>query len=526
MSLVIANTTIFTGDPARPWAEALCIENNRIARVGSNAEVLAEAPKSAEVLNLPGRLVAPGLVDAHAHFLIYGLTLTRVQLQGLTTLDACLERIRAKAAGLKPGEWIVGQGWSDHLWNGAPEPDRRDLDRAAPANPALMVKMDGHTVWVNSLALDLAGITADTPDPAGGRIERDPTDRAPTGLLREARLLIEKYMPRPTLEDWQAAALAAQAEALSLGITGVHSCEGLAQFQALAALERDGRLKPRVHHLLPFHELERARNQGLKSGLGSDRLWLSHAKLFADGSLGSGTALLHEPYADNPDQFGIAAKSQAELAENVIAAHRLGWDVAIHAIGDRAVTHCLLAIQASRARGSGDTRDRIEHVQLLKPDDLALFRDLGVSASVQPSFVPTDWKIAQRKWGLDRCGRAYPWKTLLTAGVPLLFGSDAPCDRFSPLDGLKAAVTRQTDEGQPEGGWFPEERLSLEQALVAYTRPAAWSSRRADRLGAVAIGMLADLTVFDRNLFRLPPEEWLSASVEMTLVDGEIVYRK
>jgi hypothetical protein len=337
---------------------------------------------------------------------------------------------------------------------------------------------------------------------------------------------MEKFIPSPDLKARQKAALAAQREAFRFGVTGVHSCETLREWEALSALDEDGKLKIRVHHTMPYEDLEEARSLAIKPWRGSRRLWFGQVKLYADGSLGSGTALLHAPYTDNPADRGLAVLSFPSLRKRVMEAYKNGYSVAIHAIGDKAVTNSLKAIESARKDFPGPRRDRLEHVQLFRPSDLTLFRRLGVVASVQPVHLATDWATAEKKWGLGRCRTGYAWRSLLRGKIPLQFGSDVPVEPLNPLLGLQAAVTRQDLRGNPPGGWFPEEKLFLEESIKAFTALPAWCSRKERCLGAVTPGRWADLTVFDQDLSRLPPEQWASVEVAMTIVNGEIVYQK
>jgi predicted amidohydrolase YtcJ len=529
MDIAILSSKIFTGDPKTPWAEALRIKDGQIAAVGRNQEIKRLCSGKTTILDLPSRLVVPGLVDGHVHFCSFGQTLNLVNLKNLSSLDQCRQKIRTEVSSYSPGEWIVGRGWDDQRWEEKRQPTRRDLDDLAPDNPLMLFRADGHTAWVNSLALEKAGITKASPDPPGGKIERDPATGEPTGILREAVGLLRKFMPRNSREDWKTAALAAQKEALKSGLTGVHSCEMLPQFEALDELDREEKLKIRIYQLLRPQESGLLTERGIRPGFGSGRLWVGHMKLFADGSLGSGTALLHEPYEDDPANQGLAVLPVETLRDQIRATYSWGGDVAIHAIGDKALSNCLAAIgEARRLEGiePGEKRDRIEHVQLHRSQDLVLLRTLGLTASVQPVFTATDWQQAEVKWGHPRCRQAYAWKTFLKAGISLQFGSDAPFDHINPLLGLQAAVTRQTPEGEPPGGWFPEERLSLEEGIEGFTRVPAWTAHREESLGSITPGKRADITVFEKNLFEVPPENWPSIEVEMTIIDGEIVYRK
>jgi predicted amidohydrolase YtcJ len=526
MDLAIFSAKIFTGDKRQPWAEALGIKDGLVAAVGRNASVKKLCRRKTEIYHLGGKLATPGFVDAHTHFVNFGFTLQRIDLMNLPSLAACRDRIRRGAGRPRPGEWIIGRGWNEHFWEERREPTRHDLDDLIPDNPAMMIRACGHSVWVNTAALKAAGITRQTPDPPGSRIEREPVNGEPNGLLREMRRFMEKFIPPPDLRARKKAALAAQKEAFRYGVTGVHSCETLREWEALSALEEEEKLKIRVHHTMPYEGLEEGRALSLKPWQGSPRLWFGPVKLYADGSLGSSTALLHAPYEDNPGDRGLAVLTLPELRRRVKEAYANGYSVAIHAIGDRAVTNSLKAIESAGEAFPGRRRDRIEHVQLFRPADLALFRRLGVTASVQPVHLATDWATAEEKWGLRRCRNGYAWKTILRAGIPLQFGSDAPVEPINPLLGMQAAATRRDLRGNPPGGWFPEEKLSLEEIIKAFTALPAWCSRRERFLGALTPGRWADLTVFDRDLSRLAPEQWAAAKAAMTIVGGKIVYRR
>jgi predicted amidohydrolase YtcJ len=525
MDFAIFSSRIFTGNPGQPWAEALKISGGQITHVGSNTEVKAACGDNTETLNLPGMLVTPGLVDAHCHFVSLGRAFKMVNLREASSLAEVRQRIQNAAVSRQPGDWIIGRGWNHHQWRDGREPTRQDLDDITPDNPAMMVRACGHSIWVNSAALNQAAVTRDTPDPDGGQIDKDPVSGEPTGLLREARDIIEDHIPPASLEERKQMALAAQEDALRHGVTAVHTCETLTEWETLAALEAEGKLKLRVYHLLPPDDLEPAAVRGITAGSGSHRLWFNHVKLFADGSLGSGTALMHAPYTDDPAKCGIACLARDALEEKIRLAYSRGCDVAIHAIGDLALTNALESIAAARKDYPGEHRDRVEHVQLYRPRDLPLFHALDVVASVQPVFLGTDWAPADKRWGPERCRYAYAWKSLLQANLRVQFGSDAPVESINPIYGIHAAVTRQDASGQPAGGWYPEQKLSLERALEGYCSVAAWNTRRENQLGSIAPGKWADLTVFEQDLFNLSPQQWLSVQTAMTVVHGEVVYR-
>jgi predicted amidohydrolase YtcJ len=524
METVILNSRIYTGEPARPWAEAILVRDGKVAAVGSSAEVRGRCGAGAETLELPGRLVTPGIVDAHLHFVSFGLYLERVDLRDLTSIAACRERVRAAVAKKAPGEWIIGRGWNEHIWSDRREPTAADLADLAPEHPVMLVRCCGHSVWLNAMAMRLAGITREAVDAPGARIERDASGN-PIGLCREYRKLIEKVIPPPTLAERKAAGLSAQAEAFRFGVTGVHSCETLAEWDGLAALEAEGALRLRVHHTLPPEQVEEAAARGIRLTRGSERLWFGQVKLFADGTLGSSTALMHAPYSDDPSTTGLECLSAAQMQERVELAYRHGGDVAVHAIGDLATTNVLDAIEGARRKFPGPRRDRVEHVQVMYPPDFARFREMEVVASCQPVHLHTDMRVAEQKWG-ERCRYGYAWKSMLKEGIRLQFGSDAPVEHINPLLSFHAAMARQNPAGEPAGGWYPAERLSLEETLHAFTAVPAWTSRTEGRLGVLRPGMLADLTVFAEDLGRVAPETLAAVPVEMTMVGGEVVYRR
>jgi predicted amidohydrolase YtcJ len=525
MDIAILNSRIYTGDPARSWAEALIVKDGKIEAVGSSADIQAVCGRGTRVFELPGRLVTPGIVDAHLHFVSFGLYLQRVDLRDLTSISACRERLKAAVAKKRPGEWIIGRGWNEHIWTDRREPCAKDIDDISPDHPVMLVRCCGHTVWINATAMRLAGITRDAVDAPGARIERDAAGQ-PIGLCREYRKIIEKVIPPPTLEERKGAALRAQAEALRYGVTGVHTCETLAEWEALAALEAEGKLRIRIHHTLPPEEIEKAKARGIEPTKGSDRLWFGQVKLFADGTLGSGTALLHAPYADDPSTTGLECLTVAQMRERIELAYRHGGDVAVHAIGDLATTNVLDAIQQARGKFPGPKRDRVEHVQLMHPADFARFRSMDVVASCQPVHLHTDMLVAEKKWGMDRCQYGYAWKSMLKAGIKVQFGSDAPVEHINPLLSFHAAIARQTPAGEPKAGWFPAERLTLAETLHAFTVVPAWTSRREAQLGTFSPGKIADVTVFAEDLTKLSSERLSSAQVEMTMVGGDLVYRR
>lgn len=523
MDLAIVSARIFTADPEWAWASALAVKDGRIAAVGSDDYIKSLITDDTRVLELPGRLVTPGLTDAHTHFLSFGRSLKMVDLRNMDSWETGRQRVAEAVAKAKPGQWLQGRGWNHFQWADATEPTRAELDDISPDNPVLLIRVCGHIAVANSKALEAAGITADTPDPDGGRIERDENGE-PTGLLRNAYDAVRDVIPPPDTQELKEAALAAQQVALAAGLTGVHSIETLAEWDVWSELEAAGSLKMRIHHLLPPEQLDEAVARGVKPGAGSDHLWFGMIKLFADGSLGGGTALMHQPYLDQPDNTGLTYTPVEEMAGHIAHAYEQGCDVAIHAIGDKASTNALDAYARAREEHPGEHRDRVEHVQLCRSEDMERYYRMGVIASVQPVFIFTDWATAEKKWGLDRCTCSYAWKSLLDQGVRLQFGSDSPVEPIAPIMGLTGAVGR-TCGSDPANGWFPEQKLGLEDALTAFTAMPAFTSRKDDSLGSLTPGKLADITVFNRDLEAVTVEDWPEVEIEMTIIDGEVVHR-
>ncbi len=523
--LLVFNGPIHTMDRGQPVVEALLIRAGRIVARGALEALRSRAPH-ARTLDLAGRAAFPGFEDAHLHLCMHGASLTQADLAGALTLQEALDRARQAAARLPEAEWLLGGGWDHNLWPQAAPPTRHDLDRALPTRPVALDSKDRHSLWVNSLALRLAGIGAGTPDPLGGRIWRDASGE-PTGIFSEsARQLVTAAIPEPGEAARREAARAALADCARLGITAVHSCEGPDAFYALARLEQAGELTARVWHMLPLRALEAAAGCGLVTGYGSERLRIGHVKMFADGALGSATAEMLAPYESRPDDRGVAATDTPTLLEAVRFAARHGLASAIHAIGDGANRRVLdIYAQVAQELSGAPLRQRIEHVQLLSPEDLPRLAALGVIASMQPLHATQDRVMAERQWGA-RCRTAYAWRSLLASGARLAFGTDAPVETLSPLLSLYAAVTRRSADGVPTDGWYPGQRLTLGEALHAYTLGAAYAAYGEGSRGSLAPGKLADLVVLSHDILAQPPEALLEAHVEMTMVGGEIVYQR
>ncbi len=524
MTLFLYNGSIHTMDPARPAASAVACRDGRILAVGCEAEARAAAGPGVQAIDLRGRTVIPGLTDAHLHFLWYAVGLSRPNLDGAWSLPEALERLRVALEAALPGEWILGSGWNHEDWVQPTFPSRQDLDGLTPDRPVVLRRKDGHSVWANSLALERAGISAGTADPPGGAIDRD-EHGDPTGILRENAMdLVLAHVPQPGPDTLRRALNVGMARAHAAGLTGIHDMEGpeaLALFQESHAR---GQLTLRVTMQIPADNLDHALALGLRTGLGDDMVRIGHLKLFADGSLGSQTAWMLAPFAGQPGNTGVATASPEILEQTVGQAARGSIACAIHAIGDRANRQVLDILERVGAGPSGGLRQRMEHVQLLHPDDLPRLARLGVVASMQPIHATSDRYMADRLWG-DRCRYAYAWRSLLDSGAVLAFGSDCPVEGLGPLQGIYAAVTRKRAAEPGSEPWYPEQRVSGEEAVRAFTWGAAYACGQEKKVGSITPGKLADMVVLSQDIFASPPESILDAQVHYTIVDGEVVYQ-
>lgn len=529
--LIITNGRLYTVDPTHPWAEAVACHGGRILAVGTNEEITALAGTRTERIDAGGRLVLPGLTDAHVHFLAFAEKQQEVNLFGLRRFTDVAERLRAAVAQAQPGQWILGWGWHDDGWEVAPTAAL--LDEIAPHNPVKLSRMDMHTWWVNSLVLQQAGITAETPDPPESRIERDAEGR-PTGLLAEwnAQALVEPHIPQPdatTKTKWLREAIA---QCHRLGLTGIHDQrierEGAESFRLLQALRGQDALQLRMHVNVAADFLPEVTQLGLQPGFGDDRLWIGHAKLFADGTMGSRTAWMLEPFEGEPDNTGVVVTPTDELWELIRAAGKAGFSLSVHAIGDRAVREALDVMSEygpTAATQPLSLPHRIEHVQVIHPADLGRLAAHNIVASVQPVHLLSDWPTADRVWG-QRARYAYAFRSLLNQGVPLAFGSDAPVAPLNPMLGVYAAVTRQDEQGQPAAGWYPEERLTTAETIHGYTMGPAYLAGKEKQQGSITPGKWADLVILEDNLFEIPSPEIKNTEVNTTIFNGEVVYHR
>jgi predicted amidohydrolase YtcJ len=540
--LLLLNGSFHTLDSQRPRAAAVAVDrtSGRVVAVGDDAEIRPLTGPLTDTLDLRGRTVLPGFIDSHTHLLALARDRTEVDLGGTRSEADAVERVRRRAEQTPPGHWIHGRHWDKSLWSGNAFPTRASLDAAVPGHSVALRSYDGHSLWVNSSALRGAGIGRETPDPVGGTIVRDGTGE-PTGMLFEfgATSLVESTFEAPSEEADLAMLRSVLADLRARGITGVHNIEPTGSFRLMQRLRDQGELRPRVLFYLPRQSLPDASHLGLQAGFGDDALRFGGIKVFADGALTSQTAAMLEPFEGQPNNRGLLTTSDAEVEALATAAASGGMGVAIHAIGDRAVHAALDGIErtlqrrqdaAEQTRRPADAptrgtpvRFRLEHVQLATPEDIRRMARLGVVASVQPFHAVADRDKAERYWGA-RSRRAYAYRALRDAGIPLALGSDVPVDTFDPLRILHAAVTRRDDHAPDRPSWQPEQALTLTEALYAYTLGAAYAGGQEAHQGSIAPGKLADFVVLEEDLLALPVERIAQTPVVATIVGGELVY--
>ncbi len=523
-STLFYNGWIRTLDPALPQARALAVSDGRVLMAGKLEECRSALGAGAAEVDLGGASVLPGLTDSHIHFSSYASGLRHIALDDTRSLDEALAIVRERAESLRPGEWVLGGNWDYNRWRERRPPDKRSLDSVAPQNPVSLHSRDGHSLWVNSRALELAGITEGTADPDGGQIHRLPNSLEPSGWLLERACDLVRAVEQDTDESLTEAIKAALPLALAAGITSIHDFDQMEAIEAYRALHAAGELHLRVYKTIPVHDLSWALNEGVRTGQGDEWFHMGPVKIFTDGALGSHSAAMLEPYAAEPDNRGIEVTPPDELRELVVRAAGGGIACALHAIGDRANRNALDAFEHARRQGVGDgLRHRIEHVQHLHPDDLPRLAQLDVIASMQPIHQTSDMYVADALLG-DRVRWSYAWRSLLESGARLAFGSDCPVEPLNPFLGLHAAVTRQRD-GEPVGGWQPQERLSAEQAYRAYTEGAAWASEEEDEKGRLSAGMLADFVLLSDDPLECEPAKLGAIEVLATYVGGRELYR-
>jgi predicted amidohydrolase YtcJ len=525
-NLMLLNGNIYTMNPNLPRAQAVAVKDSKIVAVGRNSEVENLGRKDFEVINLEGKTVIPGLTDCHTHFLSFAHGLKRVNLHGISSFDEVLSTIKSFSERLGPDEWMVGGGWDKNILGDESVFTRHILDKIRPQSPVALQSKDHHVLWVNSKALEAVGINQSTGDPQGGKIERDPNTKEPTGILKEkACNLVWDKIPLPSVMVSKEVLKQAMKIANSYGITGIQNHDDPGAFDLFQQLQSDGELTLRASFWIPIQNLDSNINLGLTSGSGNDFVKFGGVKMYADGSLGSQTALMLEPYEGSDSDIGIEATSQEELKENTIKASRAGMGVAIHAIGDRAVRQSLNAIEQSMQQTGVErcSRHRIEHVQILHPQDAERFAKLGIIASVQPVHTPADIDIAEKYWG-RRARFAYAFNTLLKSGAMVVFGSDAPIETLDPWRGIHAAVCRKR-VGSKES-WYPEEKVTVAEAVSGFTCWASYASYEENLKGSIEAGKLGDMVVISQDIFRIDHDAIPYIKVELTIQGGRIVFQR
>lgn len=523
---ILYNGNITTMNAHQPRVSALAIFNGRIVAAGSDADVLALVGAGTTRENLNGKTVIPGLVDAHVHWEWTARAMHQVEIFEVASRQLAAQRVRAFAERLPAGSWITGHGWSQEFWEDRSFPSTADLDAAAPHHPVYLRAKSGHAGWVNSLAMQLCGIDDHTPDPEGGHITRDAHGKA-TGLLLETAMdLVSKRIPNPTPQQLADQMQVAQERFLACGLVGFHDFDNPSSMIASQILRERGQLSLRILKQINKDWLPHALEVGIRSGFGDDWIRFGALKLFADGALGPRTALMIEPYEGEPENFGIRVVEKEEMVQLVSQASANGLQSTVHAIGDRAVHDVLdvyeIVRQEEAARGvpRSARRHRIEHVQLIHPDDKHRLAALDIIASVQPTHATSDYEMADRYWGA-RCQWAYNTRLQIDQGVKYAIGTDSPVEQFEPFKTIYAAVTRRRMDGSPgPNGWYPELRLTVDEALRGYTVGAAYAAGIEDRAGKLAAGYLADLVVLDRDPYTTPPDDLCNIKVLGTMVDG------
>jgi predicted amidohydrolase YtcJ len=531
--LIVLARRIWTGDPARPWAEAVAVREGRLVAVGRRDEALGHRGPQTRVIEQADGFGLPGLIDAHGHVSSLGSKVDELDLRGVRSVEEVARRV-AERIEREPGDgWIRGRNWDQSLWPGGRFPTARDLDGATGSRPVLLERVDGHAAWANSEAMRRAGINAESKAPRDGQIVRDERGE-PTGVFVDGAIsLLYRVVPAPAPVQIERRILAAQTECLRHGLTMVHDA-GVDRIEAeiYRRLDAEGKLKLRIYAMMSppaGKEVEAVSTPPVQAGP-NGRFEMRAIKLFIDGAMGSRGGLLFEPYSDDRGNSGLLLIEPEKLCDVTRTALSSGWQVCTHAIGDRGNAIVLDAYEAALGLRpeARNPRLRIEHAQVVRRSDVARFARSGIVASMQPSHASTDKRWADERLGGDsaRVEGAYAWRWFVDERVSLAFGSDFPVEVSNPCWGIYAALTRQDEAGAPVGGWHPEQRLTLEETLAAFTRGSAYAAFAEERLGVVKEGFAADLILLDRDLFESTPAEILEAKVTHTLVGGEVVFER
>ena len=523
--MIITNARIWTGNELRPWAKAMAIEGETILAVSNLERVMKYKSPKTTIIDMKGKLVVPGFIDAHVHLYKGGANLISVQLRDARTTEEFITRIGEYAKTLQPGEWILGGDWDGKEWGRLPE--KEWIDSVTPDNPVFVVRLDGHMGLANSLALKLAGVDRSVKDISGGTIERDRAGN-PTGMFKDNAMdLIFNAIPEPTPEQLEKALEVAMNYLASNGVTSVHGVDAADYADAILRLRDKGKMITRVYAMTPVHLWQGMKNKIEAEGSGDNWLKFGAVKGFIDGSLGSHTAAFFDPYTDMPGDAGLYVNTEEDLYRWISAADKAGLQSVIHAIGDKANNLLLnLYEQVANENGPRDRRFRIEHAQHLLPSDIPRFAELGVIASMQPYHAIDDGRWAENLIGPERIKTTYAFKSLIDAGAVVAFGSDWFVAPPTPLEGIYGAVTRRTLDDRNPDGWVPEEKITVEQALIAYTRNAAYAAFEEDIKGTIESGKLADFVVLSEDITTINPVKIWDVKVLQTYVGGKKVYQR
>jgi predicted amidohydrolase YtcJ len=531
-TLIVHNAQVYTMQAAQPTAQAVAVRGDRIVLVGSSEAALELRGRDTRVIDAGGATLIPGIQDAHGHFTGLGESLQVLQLRGTTSFDAIVDMVRARAATARPGEWIRGRSWDQNDWPTKDWPHHQQLTDAAPNNPVYLTRVDGHAALVNKAALDAAGMTRATVDPAGGRIIRDANGEPAGVVIDSAQALVGSKIPPATDVQLEEQILLADAEARKLGLTMVHDAGTTPTVVAVyKRLIDEGKLKTRLYVMLrgPLSMLEPEFKKGPLINYGGHRLSVRAIKIGADGALGSRGAALLEPYSDEPSTSGFMTTPPEEIYAQTLAASRAGFQTCIHAIGDRGNRVAMDVFERVQGEvpGARNLRMRNEHAQILDAAEIPRFAALNVIASMQATHATSDMPWVPARIGQARTQEgAYVWQRLIKSGVTLANGSDFPVEEPNPMLGFYAASTRQDASGQPQGGWMPDERLSREEMLKSFTWNAAYAAHAEKDLGSLEVGKLADMVLLDQNVMTVAPPQILSTHPLITVIGGEVVYER
>ncbi|MEX2190955.1 MAG: amidohydrolase [Bacteroidota bacterium] len=526
--VVFTNGKIWTVDPAKPVAQAVAVQGDRIVAVGTNAEIRSLAGPKTQVIDLAGRLMLPGFIDNHTHFSSGGFQLQSVDLRDAANEREFARRI-AERAKKYPNRWVTGGDWDHDNWPGGNLPTKELIDKATPATPVFVSRYDGHMVLVNSHVLKLAGITRDTPDPPGGSVVKDAKTGEPTGVLKdEAMSLVYPHIPDASEEELVDAVRLALGEARRLGVTSVQDISSSSDIRAYQILRDNGELTARFYCRLPLSQWESLARTGIRVPFGDEWVRLGSLKAFADGSLGSSTALFFDAFTSDPGTKGLPSDIllDGRLERWALGADKARLQLSIHAIGDSANSRILdLFARIIKENPKWDRRFRIEHAQHIHPRDFKRFAELGVIASVQPYHAIDDGRWAEKRIGRERSRTTYPFRSFLDNNVRMSFGSDWTVGLLDPLSGIYAAVTRRTTDGTNPGGWFPEQKISVEEAIRAYTIENAYAAFEENEKGSIQAGKLADFVVLSEDILTIDPVKIEKVRVVMTFLGGKIIHK-